>query len=218
MRRLLLLLPLVVVAARMQIEWLWFDQFNLANDVLLERWLLQLLLAGVAMLPLLAAIGPGPDNSDNRSVTSSQGISLRGWPYGIALLISAGVVLISALLTLDLLALAIRDPFQLGIGSQTLWPHNRIGSVVKLVQAFGGIGLAMAWLRLRPWLGRIVAASWVVVVSRAWGIWSLALWIPDAIHERPLARNGFELRLGAFCRSASGPGTAALGRRVHPRV
>ena len=51
MRRLLLLLPLVVVAARMQIEWLWFDQFNLAN-VLLERWLLQLLLAGVAMLPV----------------------------------------------------------------------------------------------------------------------------------------------------------------------
>ena len=54
MRRLLLLLPLVVVAARMQIEWLWFDQFKWTN-VLLERWLLQLLLAGVAMLPLLAA-------------------------------------------------------------------------------------------------------------------------------------------------------------------
>ena len=45
MRRLLLLLPLVVVAARMQIEWLWFDQFKWTN-VLLERWLLQLLLAG----------------------------------------------------------------------------------------------------------------------------------------------------------------------------
>ena len=54
MRRLLLLLPLVVVAARMQIEWLWFDQFAW-SDVLLKRWLLQLLFAGVAMLPLLAA-------------------------------------------------------------------------------------------------------------------------------------------------------------------
>ena len=38
MKRLLLLLPLVVVAARMQIESLWFDQFAWTN-VLLKRWL-----------------------------------------------------------------------------------------------------------------------------------------------------------------------------------
>ena len=55
MRRLLLLLPLVVVAARMQIEWLWFDQFAW-SEVLLKRWLLQLLFAGLSMLPLLAAL------------------------------------------------------------------------------------------------------------------------------------------------------------------
>jgi len=195
MRRLLLLLPLVVVAARMQIEWLWFDQFNLAN-VLLERWLLQLLLAGVAMLPLLAARAWSRQFRQQK-LTSSQGISLRGWPYGIALLICAGVVLISALLTLDLLALAIRDPFQLGDWQSNVWPHNRIGSVVKLVQV-GGIGLAMAWPRLRPWLGRIVAASWVVVVSRAWGIWSLALWIPDESTKDPLLGTDLSFGLGRF--------------------
>ena len=195
MRRLLLLLPLVVVAARMQIEWLWFDQFNLAN-VLLERWLLQLLLAGVAMLPLLAARAWSRQFRQQK-LTSSQGISLRGWPYGIALLICAGVVLISALLTLDLLALAIRDPFQLGDWQSNVWPHNRIGSVVKLVQV-GGIGLAMAWPRMRPWLGRIVAASWVVVVSRAWGIWSLALWIPDESSKDPLLGTDLSFGLGRF--------------------
>ena len=195
MRRLLLLLPLVVVAARMQIEWLWFDQFNLAN-VLLERWLLQLLLAGVAMLPLLAARAWSRQFRQQK-LTSSQGISLRGWPYGIALLICAGVVLISALLTLDLLALAIRDPFQLGDWQSNVWPHNRIGSVVKLVQV-GGIGLAMAWPRMRPWLGRIVAASWVVVVSRAWGIWSLALWIPDESTKDPLLGTDLSFGLGRF--------------------
>ena len=195
MRRLLLLLPLVVVAARMQIEWLWFDQFNLAN-VLLERWLLQLLLAGVAMLPLLAARAWSRQFRQQK-LTSSQGISLRGWPYGIALLICAGVVLISALLTLDLLALAIRDPFQLGDWQSNVWPHNRIGSVVKLVQV-GGIGLAMAWPRMRPWLGRIVAASWVVVVSRAWGIWSLALWIPDESSKDPLLGADLSFGLGRF--------------------
>ena len=195
MRRLLLLLPLVVVAARMQIEWLWFDQFNLAN-VLLERWLLQVLLAGVAMLPLLAARAWSRQFRQQR-LTSSQGISLRGWPYGIALLICAGVVLISALLTLDLLALAISDPFQLGDWQLNVWPHSRIGSVVKLVQVIG-IGLAMTWLRLRPWLGRIVAASWVVVVSRAWGIWSLALWIPDESTRDPLLGADLSFGLGRF--------------------
>ncbi len=195
MRRLLLLLPLVVVAARMQIEWLWFDQFNLAN-VLLERWLLQVLLAGVAMLPLLAARAWSRQFRQQR-LTSSQGISLRGWPYGIALLICAGVVLISALLTLDLFALAISDPFQLGDWQSNVWPHSRIGSVVKLVQV-GGIGLAMTWLRLRPWLGRIIAASWVFVVSRAWGIWSLALWIPDESTRDPLLGADLSFGLGRF--------------------
>ena len=195
MRRLLLLLPLVVVAARMQIEWLWFDQFNLAN-VLLERWLLQVLLAGVAMLPLLAARAWSRQFRQQR-LTSSQGISLRGWPYGIALLICAGAVLISALLTLDLLALAISDPFQLRDWQSNVWPHSRIGSVVKLVQV-GGIGLAMTWLRLRPWLGRIVAASWVVVVSRSWGIWSLALWIPDESTKDPLLGADLSFGLGRF--------------------
>ena len=39
MRVLLLLLPLVLLAARMQVEWSWFQQFQLEN-VLLHRWLL----------------------------------------------------------------------------------------------------------------------------------------------------------------------------------
>ena len=111
MRRLLLLLPLVVVAARMQIEWLWFDQFAW-TDVLLKRWFLQLLFAGLAMLPLLVARSWSRQFKQQTSSTS-QGMSLTGWSYGFALLICAGVVLISASLTLDLLALAINDPFQL---------------------------------------------------------------------------------------------------------
>jgi len=195
MRRLLLLLPLVVVAARMQIEWLWFDQFSW-SDVLLKRWLLQLLFAGLAMVPMLAAQAWSRQFRHQKQ-TSSQGISLRGWPYGIALLICAGVVLICALLTLDLLVLAIRDPFQLREWQPHLWPDNRIDSVVKLAQV-GGIGLAMAWPRLRPWLGRIVATSWVVVVSRAWGIWSLALWIPDESTRDPLLGADLSFGLGRF--------------------
>jgi len=190
MRRLLLLLPLVVVAARMQIEWLWFDQFDWTH-VLLKRWLLQLLLAGAAMLPLLAA-RTWSRQFRRRKSTSFQGVSLTGWSYGFGLLFSAGLVLITALLTLDLLALAIRDPSQLGEWKQHLSPHNHL-SVVGLLQA-GGIALLMAWPRLRPWLARIVAGSLIVVVSRAWGIWSLALWIPDSALQDPLL--GADLKNG----------------------
>ena len=195
MRRLLLLLPLVVVAARMQIEWLWFDQFHWTN-VLLERWLLQLLWAGVAMLPLLAA-RTWSSQFRQQKLTSSMGMRLTGWSYGITLLICAGAVLISALLTLDLLALAIRDPFQLGEWTPHVLPHDRLSSVVRLLQAVG-VGLAMVWPRLRPWLARLVAGSLVVVVSRAWGIWSLALWIPDESQTDPLLGADLSFGLGRF--------------------
>ena len=195
MRRLLLLLPLVVVAARMQIEWLWFDQFAW-SDVLLKRWLLQLLFAGVAMLPLLAAQAWSSQFRQHSS-SSSKAISLTGWSFGFTLLISGGAVLISALLTLDLLALAIRDPFQLGEWQPVAGLQHRISSAAGLVQA-GAIGLAMAWPRLRLWLARIMAGSLVAVVSRAWGIWSLALWIPDESTRDPLLGADLSFGLGRF--------------------
>jgi uncharacterized membrane protein (UPF0182 family) len=195
MRRLLLLLPLVVVAARMQIEWLWFDQFAW-TDVLLKRWLLQLLFAGLAMLPLLAARAWSRQFKQQTS-SSSQGICLTGWSYGFALLISAVVVLVTASLTLDLLALAIHDPFQLGEWRPHLGPNVRIGSARGVIQALA-IALAMAWPRLRPWLARIVAGSLVVVVSRAWSIWSLALWIPDQSTKDPLLAADLSFGLGRF--------------------
>ena len=195
MRRLLLLLPLVVVAARMQIEWLWFDQFTW-TEILLKRWFLQLLFAGLAMLPLLAARA-WSRQFRQQALGASKGMNLTGWSYGVTLLISAGVVLISALLTLDLLVLAIRDPFQLGEWLQLLGPKQRINSAAGVVQA-GLIGLAMAWPRLRPWLARIVAGSLVVVVSRAWGIWSLALWIPDESTKDPLLGADLSFGLGRF--------------------
>ena len=56
MRILLLLLPLVLLAARMQVELSWFHQFQL-EGVLLERWLLQLASAVAALLPIGLAIG-----------------------------------------------------------------------------------------------------------------------------------------------------------------
>ena len=147
-------------------------------------------------MPLLAVRGWSRQFRQQK-LTSIQGFNLAGWSYGIALLICAFVVMISALLTLDLLALAIRDPFRLGEWQPHLWPYNRISSVVALVQV-GGIGLAMAWPLLRPWLARTVAASLVVVVSRGWGIWSLALWIPNESQKDPLLGADLSFGLGRF--------------------
>ena len=195
MRRLLLLLPLVVLAARMQIEWLWFDQFDWTN-VLLKRWLLQLLFAGLAVLPLIAA------RSWSRQFRRldkglSQGPALDGWSYGAAFLLCGVVVLVSSMLSVDLLALSIRHPFQLSEWHQHLLPHTRFTTVVMVGQGLL-IALAMAWTRWRPWLARVVAGSLVVVVARSWGIWSLALWIPDSSLRDPLLEADLSFDLARF--------------------
>jgi len=195
MKRLLLLLPLVVVAARMQIEWVWFDQFEWTN-VLLKRWLLQFLFAGLALLPLLAARSWSRQFSRPK-LGSFQGVRLTGWTYGTALLICGGVVLISSMLTFDLLALSIVDPFQLSQWRQHFWSEQGITTVVTLIQV-GLIAMVMAWPRWRPWLARIVAASLVVVVIRSWGIWSLALWMPDSSLQDPLLGADLSFGLGRF--------------------
>jgi uncharacterized membrane protein (UPF0182 family) len=195
MRRLLLLLPLVVVAARMQIEWLWFEQFGWTN-VLLKRWLLQLLFAGFALLPLLAA-RTWSRQFRRQGVASSQGACLTGWSYGTALLLCGGVLLISSMLALDLAELSTRHPFQLGEWRQFLVPHSRITTLVMLIQG-GLIALAMAWPRWSPWLARIIAGSFVLVVGRSWGIWSLSLWIPNSSLRDPLLGADLSFGLGRF--------------------
>ena len=196
MRRLLLLLPLaVVVAARMQIEWLWFDQFAW-TDVLLKRWLLQLLFAGLAMLPLMAARA-WSGQFKGQSQTSTEGWRLTGWGYGTALLLSGGVVLISTMLTFDLVALSIRDSFQLGDWVPRLFPEGRNAAAVMLLKAVL-IAVAMAWRRTRSWMARIVAGSLVFVVARSWGIWSLALWIPNVSLRDPRLGADVSFGLGRF--------------------
>ncbi|MCB4376963.1 UPF0182 family protein [Synechococcus sp. MU1650] len=195
MRRLLLLLPLVVVAARMQIEWLWFEQFGWTN-VLLKRWLLQLLFAGFALLPLLAA-RTWSRQFRRQSVVSSQGACLTGWSYATALFLCGGVLLISSMLVLDLAELSTRHPFQLGEWHQFLVPHNRITTFVMLIQG-GLIALAMAWPRWSPWLARIIAGSFVLVVARSWGIWSLSLSIPNSSLRDPLLGADISFGLGRF--------------------
>ena len=56
----------------------------------------------------------------------------------------------------------------------------------------------MAWPRLRLCLVRIVSGSLLAVVSRAWGIWSLALWIPDESTRDHLLGADLSFGLGRF--------------------
>ena len=85
MSRLLLVLPLIVIAARMQVEWLWFEQFNW-EMVLLRRWLLQLISAGVAIVPLSLAWIWFKAFSGCESQSSSA--NHPGWRFTLLLLLS----------------------------------------------------------------------------------------------------------------------------------
>ena len=51
----ILLPPVLVVVARMHVEWVWFAQFNW-QSVLFQRWMLQLLFAGVGSIPVVLAV------------------------------------------------------------------------------------------------------------------------------------------------------------------
>ena len=105
MRLLLLLFPLVLLAARMQVEWSWFQQFQL-ETVLLHRWLLQLAGGAAALIPI------GLAHRWNRSIDSSpqtgSAARLQGWRYSLVLLLAIALQLVG-LGVINLLVLQAMD-------------------------------------------------------------------------------------------------------------
>ena len=79
MRIFLLLLPLVLLAARMQVEWSWFQQFQL-EKVLLHRWLLQLAGGAAALIPIGLALRW--NRSIELSPRTGSAARLQGWQWG----------------------------------------------------------------------------------------------------------------------------------------
>ena len=189
MSRLLVLLPLALLAARMQVEWSWFQQFQL-EAVLLKRWLLQLGFAALAVLP--AALAWWWNRTLNRKQDAASTSVLKGWTFSLCLITAIGFETVSVLALVLLCIQAIHDPINLAGGwIQAVRPG--------LLPVLSGIVLVtVLFPRLRVWLPRFAAAAVVWISSRAWSVWALALAIPASGQREPFLRADVSFGLGQF--------------------
>ena len=193
MIRLLFLLPLSWLAARMLVEWLWFAQFDW-QGVLLQRWGLQLLSGGCAAILLLAA------SRWNRTVLASPASSsvrlspeLRGWRFSLLLAVSGAVLLVSWLLIGLLVVEALRHPTALGQWSLELLASRQLLVLLSLV--IGLLALRNPWT---VWLMRLGWIGLVVIAARAWSVWALAVHIPDSGINEPLLGGDISFSLARY--------------------
>ncbi|MGB1775849.1 MAG: UPF0182 family protein [Synechococcus sp.] len=185
MIRLLLLLPVVLVLARMTVEWLWFGQFGW-QDVLLTRWALQAT-AGCSAIAVAWGVQqwrrPWLVSPTMPSAPATPIRSLRGWRFTAALGLSSLGQAASTILLLLLALQAIQ-------GGSMAWHWSPALGALTL--------LALILRRLRPWLWRSSAAAAVVVTARSWSIWAQALSIPDAGLHDPVLDADLSFALGRF--------------------
>ncbi|WP_087066901.1 UPF0182 family protein [Cyanobium sp. NIES-981] len=182
---LVLALALLVLTARLWVEWSWFSQFNL-TAVLARRWALQLLGLGIGLAITLALQRwllwlwalPAAPGALRRP--------LRTGPYALVLL----ALLAAALLSLSLiwgvvarLALQPFDPARLHglIALASLPPGPWLlllvaAAVVLLARPQGGA----RWLHGGAGLGL------ALVLGRGWGLWSLAVMAQPTGLREPL--------------------------------
>ena len=100
---------------RVQVEWLWFGQFNL-QGMLLRRWLWQLggLLLAILVVATCQLWQRNWIKLEGASNLGEPSLSLHGWRYGLGLL-GCFVVVVGDLVLLSRLAwLACFKPFVLG--------------------------------------------------------------------------------------------------------
>ncbi|MGB1195407.1 MAG: UPF0182 family protein [Synechococcus sp.] len=196
-RWLLLLLPALVVLARLHVEVAWFQQFNL-EEVYLTRLGLQAaggaVALGLAVVTILwrrrwmAAYEPTP---------KGELPALRGRTYALCLA-STLVVLLSVLVVDTRLAwLAFSQPFLLAhwwsVPFQSSWPLFAFSILLILTITFGltrshRLGLAHLY----------GSACFCLITARAWGLWALALTIPDSNRVEPLLGADVSFGLGRF--------------------
>ena len=195
---LLLLLPalLIVLAARMSMEWLWFAQFNL-ESVLQQRWVYALVSAAAAALVVvcLSRWRRSLDHCQDRNPTEPSWLS--GFGYSAALLLCLLTLIASTTLAGGLAVLAFTQPFALSHWPEALAQLSPPSTVLITVI----LTLALAAALRRRWLGWMtlgVSLSFVFVVGRAWGLWILAFRIPDSGFRDALLNTDSSFALGRF--------------------
>jgi len=193
-----LLLVAPVLLSRLWVEWAWFGQFGW-QSVLARRWLVQVL---GALLGLAGGLGLQRWLLDTWRLPVGRGQSLRfamaGPRYLAALLCSAGLQVLPLLLMLELARRLWLDPFD----------SRRLHGLVLLTGgSWSGLlavlALVVLALLLRPrnvarLLGATTACAVSVALGRAWGIWTLALLIPDQGIRDPILQADVSFALARF--------------------
>ncbi|MDA1246659.1 MAG: UPF0182 family protein [Cyanobacteria bacterium] len=180
-----LFLALGVLGARLWVEWSWFEQFA-KGSVLLRRWLLQVGLMGLGLGLGMGLQGwlshfwrSGSDDSGERRL----GLAPASYAAGMGLLALAQLLPLALLLRLaQRLVLNPFDPRRLhGLTLLNGMPFSLLLLLTGLLAAL------LAWPRRAP---RLVAAlaslATATVLSRAWGMWWLALLAPDSGLREPM--------------------------------
>ncbi len=193
----ILLVPLIVIGSRLQVEWYWFDQFDLAS-VYSKRLFLQsagtligALLVGSCALWRQSWLRPEACDRAQRSP------ALSGYRYGCSLL--ACLLTLITVLAVDtrLAWLAWTEPFSLShwwsLPFETGWPGLSVSIVVLTLIMFGltrarRLGLAQIY----------GSVCFCLVVARSWGLWSLAFSIPDGEIVEPMLGSNVSFGLGRF--------------------
>ena len=199
----ILLIPLIVILSRLQVEWYWFDQFELGS-VYGKRLFLQLAGALFAFLFVGSCAlwrqswlrSPELEKVERRPV-------LTGYRYGFCLLTCLLVLLSVLAIDTRLAWLAWSEPFSLSywwsLPFSTGWPLLSLSILVLILIMFGltrsrRLGLAQVY-------GSVCIC---LIVARSWGLWSLALSIPDLGRIEPMLGSDVSFGLGRFSAIALG--------------
>ena len=182
----------------MQIEWAWFSQFDW-QQVLLRRWLLQAagLIAALAFVLPLQRWQRRWQFLQRSSENASQPSGLIGWGYTAALLVTAVAVLTDVALLIRLAWLAVLRPFTLGH-----WWAESVSNNSALLVGFTTLVLALLLLigprRGLHVLQQIGSACFSITIARAWGLWALAIALPEMGRREPLLGADVTFGMGRF--------------------
>lgn len=175
---LLLLLPVLLGAARMTVEWLWFSQFDL-QLVLQSRWGFYLASAAASLVPVVVVHRWRLNLLDGTTSRERSGTPFQGARYSVVLLLTLIGVLMSTALIGCLTLLAIVDPFSLRHWYQSL-AVLKPSLTLLLPPLLLITGLALSRRRWIATWACVGSCCLVFISARAWGLWSLALAIPDS--------------------------------------
>lgn len=179
-------------------EWLWFAQFDW-QTILLRRWLLQLggLVFSLVVVGICIAWQRFWLNHKGQDGSEEGFIRLSGWHYCLVLVACCALVVADLVLLSRLAWLACFKPFVLG----HWWaePFNSLWAVlIPVTTVFLSTSIMLGTARISRTVQFIGSAFFSISIARGWGLWSLALAIPQSGINEPLLGADVSFGLGRF--------------------